>query len=128
MPHGKQGTRKQHFLDSCMQNIYKLFLTKLKGNEIKIVDRDSAENKFIINSYTDSNPGRYYLFERKGSKLTKLGDVNSGINPDDMCAMQPISYKASDGTSINGYLTLPNGDKKTNLPVVLCRMTGRAAQ
>ena len=33
--------------------------------------------------------------------------------------MQPISYKASDGTLINGYLTLPKGDNKTNLPIVV---------
>ena len=110
---------QKHFLDTCMQHIYNIFLSKLKGNEIKIVDRDSAENKFIISSYTDRNPGEFYLFERNSSKLTKLGDVNSSLNPADLCAMQPISYKASDGMLINGYLTLPKGDKKTNLPVVV---------
>jgi dipeptidyl aminopeptidase/acylaminoacyl peptidase len=113
------GRPQQHFLDSGMQSIYRIFLKELKGNVIKIVDRDSAENKFIINSYTDRNPGEYYLFERGSGKLTKLGDVNSSINPDDMCAMQPISYKAHDGMLINGYLTLPKGGKKTNLPVVV---------
>jgi dipeptidyl aminopeptidase/acylaminoacyl peptidase len=110
---------QKHFLDSGMQSIYKIFSTKLKGNEIKIVDRDSAENKFIINSYTDRNPGEYYLFERNSGKLSKLGDVNSSINPNDLCAMQPISYRAGDGILINGYLTLPKGDRKTNLPVVV---------
>jgi dipeptidyl aminopeptidase/acylaminoacyl peptidase len=110
---------QKHFLDTCMQHIYNIFLSKLKGNEIKIVDRDSAENKFIISSYTDRNPGEFYLFERNSGKLTKLGDVNSSLNPADLCAMQPISYRASDGMLINGYLTLPKGDKKTNLPVVV---------
>ena len=110
---------QKHFLDSGIQKIYNIFLTKLKGKEINIVDRDSAENKFIINSYTDCNPGEFYLFERNTGKLTKLGDVNSSINPEDMCAMKPISYKASDGLEINGYLTLPKGTKKTNLPVVV---------
>jgi dipeptidyl aminopeptidase/acylaminoacyl peptidase len=110
---------QKHFLDTCMQHIYNIFLSKLKGNEIKIVDRDSAENKFIISSYTDRNPGEFYLFERNSGKLTKLGDVNASLKPDELCAMQPISYRASDGMLINGYLTLPNGDVKTNLPVVV---------
>lgn len=110
---------QKQFLDKSIENIYNIFLEKLKGNEIKIVDRDSAEDKFIINSYTDRNPGSFYLYERKSEKLTKLGDVNSSIKPDELCAMQPVSYKAGDGTLINGYLTMPLGGKKTDLPVVV---------
>lgn len=109
---------KKHFLDKQMAGIYNS-LTAIKGSEAKIVDRDSAENKFIINSYTDRDPGSFYLFERKTNKLTKLGDINSSINPGDLCAMRPISYKASDGTLIKGYLTLPKGTDSTNLPVVV---------
>ena len=33
--------------------------------------------------------------------------------------MQPVAYKATDGLTINGYLTLPLGAKKTNLPLVI---------
>jgi dipeptidyl aminopeptidase/acylaminoacyl peptidase len=33
--------------------------------------------------------------------------------------MQPISFKARDGLVINGYLTLPQGTKTTNFPVVV---------
>jgi len=33
--------------------------------------------------------------------------------------MQPVSYRASDGMIINGYLTIPQGSKKTDLPVVI---------
>jgi dipeptidyl aminopeptidase/acylaminoacyl peptidase len=33
--------------------------------------------------------------------------------------MKPISYHARDGLLINGYLTLPLGDKKDNYPVVV---------
>jgi dipeptidyl aminopeptidase/acylaminoacyl peptidase len=110
---------QKQFMDTCMHKIFNNLLGKLRGNEIRIVDRDSAENKFIIVKYTDRNPGSFYLYERKGGKLTKLGDVNPSINPHDMCVMRPISYKASDGTLINGYLTIPKGGDKTDLPVVI---------
>jgi dipeptidyl aminopeptidase/acylaminoacyl peptidase len=33
--------------------------------------------------------------------------------------MEPISFKASDGMMINGYLTIPKGKEKKNLPVVV---------
>ena len=84
-----------------------------------MVDRDSAENKFIISTYTDRNPGSYYLYEKNNGKLTKLVDMNPHLKPEDLCAMRPVSFTASDGMKISGYLTLPPGSKTTNLPLVV---------
>src|ERR1700744_3396376 len=55
---------KKQFLDSGMAGIYSDLAAKLKGNEIRIIDKDSAENKFIVNNYTERSPGEFYLFER----------------------------------------------------------------
>jgi dipeptidyl aminopeptidase/acylaminoacyl peptidase len=110
---------QKYYLDQEIKNIINKLSGELKGNEIDITDRDSAENKFIIITYTDRNPGSYYLYEKNTSKLTKLGDINSSLKQDELCTMDPISYKASDGMIINGYLTLPLGSKKTELPLVV---------
>jgi len=110
---------QKHFLNQEIKNIYDKVSAQFKGNVINIVDRDSAENKFIINTYTDKNPGVYYLYENNTGKLSRLGEVNSSIKPEQLCAMQPVSYRASDGMIINGYLTIPQGSKKTDLPVVI---------
>lgn len=110
---------QKHFLNSSIESIYGSLLRQLHGTEINIINRDSAENKFIVFTYTDRNPGTYYLYERSKDKLTKLGDRNSSIKPEELCAMQPISFKAKDGVLINGYLTLPQGPKNTDLPVVV---------
>jgi dipeptidyl aminopeptidase/acylaminoacyl peptidase len=112
-------TPQKHFLDNDIKDIYNKLLNSLKGNEIDIDDRDSAENKFIINTYTDRNPGSYYLYESSTDKLTKLGDINPKLKPEELCAVQPISFKATDGMTINGYLTFPLNENKTNLPVVV---------
>jgi len=111
---------QKHFLNPVISGLYNKLLTELKGTEINITDdRDSAENKFIISTYTDRNAGSYYLYEKNSSKLTKLGDINSNLDEEELCAMQPISYKATDGMIINGYITYPLGTRKTNLPVVV---------
>jgi dipeptidyl aminopeptidase/acylaminoacyl peptidase len=109
----------KHFLNEDTENIYEKLSKQLHNTQINIVGRDSAEDKFVILTYTDTNPGTYYLFERSSGKLTNIGTRNSSINPDELCAMQPISFKARDGLLINGYLTLPKGARKTNLPVVV---------
>lgn len=115
----EEAMPKIHFLNKDMETMYNSISQKLRGDVVRIVDKDTAENKFIIFTYTDRDPGCYYLYERDGEKLTKLGDVNPSINPADMCHMKPVSYKASDGTRINGYLTLPKGKDTTNLPVIV---------
>lgn len=110
---------QKHFLNDSIKAIYDNISGRLKGEQINIVDRDSLEDKFIINTYTDKSPGSFYLYEHNGSKLTKLGDIYSGIDTDKFCSMQPVSFKASDGLMINGYLTVPNGKEQKNLPVVV---------
>ncbi len=109
----------KHFLSDSIKHIYDNLSRKLPNTEINIVGRDSIEDKFIVITYTDRNPGTYYLYEKGSQRLTKLGDINSSIKPEELCAMKPISFKARDGLLINGYLTLPQGSKTTNLPVVV---------
>jgi len=110
---------QKHFLSEETKNIYAKLSATLKGDEIYITDRDSAEKMFVVRTYTDRNPGSYYLYEKNDGKLTKLGDENSELKEDELCIQQPVSFKASDGMIINGYITLPQGIKKNNLPVVV---------
>ncbi|MEO6151002.1 MAG: prolyl oligopeptidase family serine peptidase, partial [Mucilaginibacter sp.] len=110
--------------NDTLRLVYNKLLTQLKSNEIKVVDRDSSEKKFVILTYSDHNPGTYYLFDADKNKLTKLGDVNSSINSANLSDMQPITFRAGDGLQINGYLTLPKGGSKTNLPLVVMPHAG----
>jgi dipeptidyl aminopeptidase/acylaminoacyl peptidase len=115
----EEAKPQKHFLDADIEKVYHNLSLKIQGSGIDIVDRDSAESKFIVVSSTDRNPGSYYLYERSSDKLTKLADINPEINPQELCSMEPISFKAGDGTVLNGYLTIPRGKEKKNLPVVV---------
>lgn len=109
----------KHCLNAEVDSIYQNLKRKLNKGAIKFVDRDTAETKFIITTYTDRNPGTSYLYEKATGKLTQLSNLNASVKPHELCAMKPVSFKASDGMLINGYLTLPLGSKQTNLPVVV---------
>jgi dipeptidyl aminopeptidase/acylaminoacyl peptidase len=108
----------KHFLNDSAKKIYDDLKAKLKGGVVKFVERDTAEAKYIISTYTDRNPGTFYLYEPASSKLTQLSNIN-GLQPNELCAMKPIAFKASDGMLINGYLTMPLGNKQEDLPVVV---------
>lgn len=110
----------KYYLNKYIKFIYNKIAEKLPGgNEINIIDRDTAEKRFIVASSNDRNPGSYYLFVKDSAKIVKLGDVNSALKSEELCSMQPVSFKASDGMTIGGYLTLPRGQRKTNLPLIV---------
>lgn len=111
--------RQRHYLDNTAKNIYKRLEELLPNTEIKIVDQDSAENKFIVRTYTDRSPGSFYLYTLTNKKLTKLSDINPSLPVKEMCAMKPVSFKTKDSLMINGYLTLPLGYRPIKLPVIV---------
>ena len=113
----EEAKPQKHFFDSNTESIYKNISAQLKGYEVNITERDTAETKFIIDTYADRARGAVYLYEKQSNKLTRLTN-KSTLNPEDLCEAKPISYTASDGLLINGYLTLPKGGT-TNLPVVV---------
>lgn len=114
------GSKPQkHFFNDSVKALYDRISSNFAGNETRIIDRDSAEKKFIVYTYSDRDPGSYYLYDYKSAKLTRLGETNSSIRAAQMSEMKPVSYKAADGLEINGYLTLPLGSDGKNLPVVV---------
>jgi len=118
------GKRQTYFLSKDIENIYADLNEQLKGNAIRLIDRDSSEKNFIINAYADRDPGSYYLYNQETKKLSKIGDLNPSVKSEQLSEMTPVSFKASDGLLINGYLTLPQGKGSTNLPVVVIPHNG----
>ncbi len=115
----QEAKPSKHFFDQHIKAIYTDLAAQLPGDEIKIVDRDSTENYMIISTYNDRNPGAYYLYTTATKKLEKLTDQNADIDSTTLCEMKAVSFKAGDGTVINGYLTLPKNIDPENLPVVV---------
>lgn len=81
------------------------------------ISRDGS--KILMNVYSDTDPGSYYLFDRNTRQATFLLSSMDWIKPEQMSETTPISYKARDGVTIHGYLTLPKGVEHRNLPLIL---------
>ncbi|WP_316805893.1 S9 family peptidase [Pedobacter agri] len=116
--------KKKYYLDDQSRNTYSKIDQLLPGSEWRIMEKDKMENVFVIRTFTDKNPGSYYLYTASQNKLRKLTDINSAIDEEVMSDMKPISFMSSDSLHINGYLTLPRNKKATNLPVVVLPHNG----
>jgi dipeptidyl aminopeptidase/acylaminoacyl peptidase len=86
-----------------------------------IISRSRDENRFLVLSFSDRDPGNYLLVDLTSGKpkLSRLSERLVGFPVAPMVPMYPIKYPARDGETIHGYLTLPAGEKKTGLPLVV---------
>ncbi|MCX2573326.1 S9 family peptidase [Pedobacter sandarakinus] len=116
--------KQKYYLDDSTRSTYSKIDRLLPGTEWRIMDKDKMDNVFVVRTFTDKNPGSYYLYTASDNKLKKLTDINSSIKEELMSDMKPISFKSRDSLTINGYLTLPIGKKATNLPVVVLPHNG----
>ena len=96
-----------HFFDLETEQIFKDIKSQISEEEITIGSKNRDEDLWVLRTYSDRNPGAYYLYDTKNKNLQKIAEEKPWINVEDMAEMQPISYKARDGLLIHGYLTLP---------------------
>lgn len=91
----------------------------LPGLQVSYVDHTTDGSKSLLFAHSDRDPGAWYLFERDGSKLSKLLELQAAIPSERMGERQPFRFKASDGVELDGYMTIPHGVDPSNLPTVL---------
>ncbi|MNL01374.1 Prolyl tripeptidyl peptidase precursor [compost metagenome] len=111
--------KEKHYLDDSVKQLYSNLDKLLPKTETRIYDMDEAETVFILRTFTDRNPGSYYLYFANTGKLRKLSDFNASLHESELCEMKPVSYLSRDGLRIHGYLTLPLNKAAQNLPVVV---------
>src|SRR6266516_4010843 len=84
-----------------------------------IISRDNADTTWVVAFTVDNGPVPFYAYDRKSQKATFLFDNQPELNKYTLVTMEPISFTSRDGLTIHGYLTLPQGEQKTDLPMVL---------
>lgn len=112
--------RKIVFLDDSVKKIFTNLEKHLgKKYEIFLTSTNKAEDKFIVRTHSDKTYGSYYFYDFTSDKLLKIADLSPWLKEEQMASMKPVKYKSRDGLTINGYLTLPLGNKAKNLPVIV---------
>lgn len=88
--------------------------------------RDGA--KLLILLSGDTEPGRYYVFERSTKRLNEIALVRPELEKRSLAQVQSISYRTADGATIPAFLTLPPGRSGKNLPAVILPHGGPEAR
>ncbi len=92
----------------------------LPGESVRIVSSTDDGGKAVALASSDMDPGAYYLWDQSTGKASLLFQRADWIKPANMAAKQPIEFKARDGLTVHGYLSMPPGKEQAkHLPLVL---------
>ena len=89
------------------------------GKVNRILDFSRDRNTVLIWTGGADDPGTYYIFDRKGRRMSPFATPYEKLNGARLAEVEPIRYAARDGLSIPGYLTLPPGRSPEKLPLIV---------
>jgi len=85
-----------------------------------VLFRSDHEDKTWLVAYNaDDAPTAFYAYDRSLREATFLFTDRRMLDRVRLARMEPIRFRARDGLTIHGYLTLPAGVEPRNLPMVL---------
>ncbi len=95
---------------------------------ISFAGASSDESKLLIIASSDTDAGTVYIYDKATRNLETLLAMREHLLDLPMGQMKPVTYPASDGAEIPGYLTLPPGSDGKNLPAIVLPHGGPAAR
>jgi dipeptidyl aminopeptidase/acylaminoacyl peptidase len=87
--------------------------------DFSILNRDRDLQRWVVAYNDDTQPARYYLYDRAAKALTFLFTTRPALSEYTLAPMRPVTIRSRDGLELVSYLTLPVGLPAKNLPMVL---------
>lgn len=102
------------------------YATALKALNEKFADHSVAfagmsqdGSQIIVYANSDHDPGTYALFDLATSNLRPLYQIEPWMQAGELATRKPFWFKASSGTELGGFITLPPHRAEKNLPTLL---------
>lgn len=114
---------ERHWFDEEEKALYEALEQQIPhAHNLSIRSRSLDGTSMVVTNSGPHDPGSFWLV--KDGKLAKLGSRNPLVNPDQLADVQYIRYKARDGMTIPGYVTIPKG--KPPFPLIVQHNGGPA--
>jgi dipeptidyl aminopeptidase/acylaminoacyl peptidase len=107
------------WIDAEMEKIHRQMETSLPDTVHAVRQISEDGSRIIFSSYSDRDPGVYYLYNKPTNKVSEIAVVAPKVDPEQMASVKPVTITARDGMKLHGYLTLPKGREPKNLPMIM---------
>jgi dipeptidyl aminopeptidase/acylaminoacyl peptidase len=108
-----------YYLDDAMAALQKSMFGAFPARRIAIHSVSDDLARVIVRVDSDQSPGQFYLYESAKHSLERLADRAPWIDPSQFGEQKAVRFNARDGTTLNGYLTLPPDREAKALPLLL---------
>ena len=122
--------RVVEYFDPEYKKLHEMLVRALPRSPMISFESASADENFlIVRASSDLDPGKWYLYDKVKKTLGLITPARPALEGRTLSAVKAVSYPATDGTVIPGYLTLPPGvtDPK-NLPAIVLPHGGPGAR
>lgn len=99
--------------------LYQSLAAAFPGQMVDFSSATDDGSKIVVSVYSDRNPGQLYLYDRATKKARFLMQNRQWLDPEQMASVMPFTFKARDGVTLHGYLTIPNGSDGKDLPMIV---------
>lgn len=89
------------------------------GDVFEIVGSSEDDAYWVVMFHSDVKEADYYIYDMEQNKAEFLFNARPSLNDYTFAPMEPFSFAASDGLSIEGYVTFPVDSDKCELPTVV---------
>ncbi len=95
-------------------------LSALFPDSLAIANSFSRDGRYATVVVTsDRNPGKLYVYDRDQKKIRMTGSTRPDLAAEHTFRVEPIEFKARDGLTIRGWVTLPSGTASKHPMVVM---------
>jgi dipeptidyl aminopeptidase/acylaminoacyl peptidase len=98
------------------------------GQRVTYVSASDDRTRIVVLVDSPTEGPAYALVDRATRRATWITTTYDDVKAADISPVQPVSYKAKDGLTLSGYLTLPVGKPTKNLPLIVFPHGGPAAR
>ena len=122
-------TRETVYFDPAIRSLADRLSRALPGLPlVNVIDASQDESRLLIRAGSDTDPGRYYIYEAATRRLNEIMLSRPQLEGARLAEMRAITYPAADGTMVPGYLTLPPGSNGRGLPAIVLPHGGPSAR
>ena len=97
-----------------------------KGEQVAFESYSDDFKQIVVLTTGPGDSGTYFLIDLVSGKASAIGWNYPTILQADVAEVREVTYKAADGTELEGVLTLPPGKPEKNLPLVVMPHGGPA--
>jgi len=115
------GKPKVDYLDpaSPWAQLHAGLMKAFPGQMVNFIDLTRDEGKLLFSTWSDRNPGTYYVMDLKTKSPRQLFKAYEDMDPAQLSPMMPLEFKDRAGTSINAFLTIPQGKPGAHAMIVM---------